>query len=97
MWVASREAPAWEKTLRGWLFHKTYCVITSDFRDVFFQMNIRVLQVVSVDVDLDELEQAETVPSDEAGEAPGEGPRQQNVGGLAHRLVDFLVRKIEVL
>ena len=97
MWVASREAPAWEKTLRGWLFHKTYSVITSDFRDVFFQMNICVLQVVSVDVDLDELEEAEAVLPNEAGEAAGEGPRQQDVGRLAHRLVDLLVREVEVL
>ena len=71
-------------------------MLTSNFRDVLLQMNVRILQVVRVDVDLDELEQAETVFSYETGQTAGEGPRQQNVGRLAHRLVDLLVRQVEI-
>ena len=77
-------------------FHRQY-QLTSNFRNVLLQVNVGVLQVVRVDVDLDELQEAEAVLPDEAGEAAGEGPRQQDVGRLAHRLVDLLVREVEVL
>ena len=40
--------------------HRQY-QLTSNFRNVLFQVDVGVLQVVGVDVDLDELEEAEMV------------------------------------
>ena len=60
-------------------------------------MHVGLLQVVGVNVDLDELDEAEPVLADEGREASAECPGQQDIRRLPHRLVDFTLNQSKLV
>ena len=53
--------------------------------------------MVGVDGYLNELQEAEVITLDEAGQASAQRPSEQNIGRLSHRLVDLRLAQVEVL
>ena len=69
----------------------------SQLGDEVLQVDVGLLQVQRVDDNLDELEEREGGPSDEGGEAAGEGSGEEEVGAPPHRLVHLVLGQLQVL